>query len=226
MNVPWMPKQKIADIAAGVIGEYESIASHEVTPPIPVEDIIKQYLNLKFGFLDFQGKLGKSDILGATYVAHRLICINEALIDDPRRFFTSAHEAGHWVLHRKLVKKAERSKSGEGVIFCRSRDSKKPIEWQADYFASVLLMPERMVRATFELLYGSPPLRLYNVDSCYEGPLCFDPCVKNWHLIASTIRKVGGFLNVSKQAMMYRLLDLGLVVNETNAPIGWKKTHK
>jgi Zn-dependent peptidase ImmA (M78 family) len=112
-----------------------------------------------------------------------------------------------------------------GFIFCRIRDAKKPIEWQADYFASCMLMPETAVKDAFYTCYGAKPLILYNVKSAFCGPLCFDPCVETWPQIAGLIKEAGGFFNVSKQAMIIRLQDLGLVKNETQARLSWSESY-
>ena len=111
-----------------------------------------------------------------TYTA-RKICADISLERpeaEGRLCFTLAHEAGHWVIHREFVDSAHR---GGGFIFCRTRDAKKPMEWQADSFASCLLMPELFVREAFTRVCGSQPLVLHNVESAYAGPICFDPCV-------------------------------------------------
>jgi Zn-dependent peptidase ImmA (M78 family) len=47
--------------------------------------------------------------------------------------------------------------------------------------------------------------------------------VCNWPFIARAIQKTGGFSNVSKQAIIIRLQELGLVINETPAEIGWSR---
>jgi Zn-dependent peptidase ImmA (M78 family) len=112
-----------------------------------------------------------------------------------------------------------------GFIFCRVRDANKPIEWQADYFASCMLMPEAAVKDAFYKCYGAKPLILYNVKSAFCGPLCFDPCVETWPQIAGLIKEAGGFSNVSKQAMIIRLQDLGLVKNETRAKLSWSESY-
>jgi Zn-dependent peptidase ImmA (M78 family) len=112
-----------------------------------------------------------------------------------------------------------------GFIFCRVKDAKKAIEWQADYFASCLLMPEKAVKHAFYEIYGLKPLILFNVKSSFSGPICYDPCVENWPIIATKVRKAGGFKNVSKQAMIIRLQDLGLVKNETRARLSWKEAY-
>ena len=87
-----------------------------------------------------------------------------------RLCFILAHEAGHWVLHQELVDQAGRIGSGDRGIFCRMRDANKPIEWQADYFASCLLLPAKEVKKAFGLIYGEKPLMIYNVKSPFAVP--------------------------------------------------------
>jgi len=222
MKVPWMEKADIACTAGNVISEFEVRTGSCVAPPIPVDNIIEFGLGLRLNFEDLRRKLDMEDVLGATYVQSHKICADISL-DRPegegRLCFTLAHEAGHWVLHREFI---DRSGGGEGYLFCRSRDARKPIEWQADYFASCLLMPEAFVRDAFSRVFGPKPLVLYNVESAYAGPICFDPCVANWPAIADCVRRAGNFFNVSKQAMIIRLQDLGWVRNETRSPLAWR----
>lgn len=226
IRVPYIRKDKIADIASAVITSYRVKLGAPVEPPIPVEDIIERLLNVKLGFLDFEKKLGITGVLGATYVHNKMICINERLVNDPtegRLAFTCAHEIGHWVLHRKFIRRADASGREKETVICRTQNAKLPVEWQADYFASCLLMPKEHVRDTFFRTFGSDPLVLVNAKSSYNGPLCFDPCAANWHLIASEIIGFGNFSNVSKQAMIIRLQELGLIVNKTGAQMEWRR---
>ncbi len=227
MKVPFVPKFELAKKATAVLDDYRDLAGQIVTPPIPVQDIIKRFLGLKLAYLDFAEKLGMEDVLGATYVNARVICVNEKLLDsryEGRMAFTCAHEVGHWELHRDFVNVAARSEDGREVILCRSKDAKQPIEWQADYFAACLLMPEKEVREAFRTAFGRDYLELYNEKSSYKGsPLVFDPSVENWHFIAGAVCEVGGFSNVSKQSMIIRLQELGLLVNQTNGHMGWRK---
>jgi hypothetical protein len=44
---------------------------------------------------------------------------------------------------------------------------------------------------------------------------------KNWPKLAGMVKEAGGFANVSNQAMIIRLQDLGLVRNETRAHLSW-----
>jgi Zn-dependent peptidase ImmA (M78 family) len=228
MKIPWLPKKRIHEKAQRVITDYESETGNQVAPPIPLEDIIERGLNLKRACIEFEDDTIGSDVLGATYVSERLVCVNAKLLQrrhEGRLNFTWAHEAGHWILHRKFVVAERRSDSVGAKILCRTEDSKKPMEWQADYFAACLLMPEQFVHRAFQEAFGRWPLHVCNINSKLNGPLYFDPCIKNWHWIADSVREAGGFSNVSKQAMIIRLQDLGWVVNETHIRMDWKYTH-
>ena len=224
MKVPWLPKSGIQLIVEDVIAGYESKIGSVVTPPIPVEDIIERYFDLRIGFVDFEKKYGMQGILGATYVNKGLICANTALLgghNEGRLVFTFAHEVGHWVLHRKLVNGAGGSCIEKTAILCRKKDAKKPIEWQADFFAACMLLPEKWVRSAFEKAIGSQPLRFYNKNRTLDNSIYIEPCVNNWPFIAQAVREAGAFLNVSKQAVIIRLQELGLIINDTTAKVGW-----
>lgn len=228
MKVPWLTKKSIAAAAADVITDYEAKIKRCVQPPIPVENIIERGLNLKLGFSDLRKKLKLNDVLGATYVKDRMISVDSSLAENQnegRLCFTVAHETGHWTLHREYINQACRAGTDDAFIFCRIKDAKQKIEWQADYFASCLLMPKEAVKSAFYRCYGYRPLILYNVKGAFCGPICFDPCVENWPKIADVVKKAGGFSNVSKQAMIIRLQDLGLVKNETRANLSWAESY-
>ncbi|MGA9260334.1 MAG: ImmA/IrrE family metallo-endopeptidase [Desulfobacterales bacterium] len=226
MKVPWLPKSGIETIATDVLAGYEEMIGAPVAPPIPVEDVIERYLDLRIGFMDFEKTYGFHGVLGAIYVKDRLIYADNALLEDHsegRLNFTFAHEAGHWVLHRKFVTHAEDSRAERTAIICRKKDAKKPAEWQADFFAACLLMPEKWIKSAFEESIGTRPLLLHNEQRSLSGFHYIEPCVCNWPFIARAIQNTGGFSNVSKQAIIIRLQELGLVVNETTAEIGWHR---
>ena len=172
------------------------MAGYQVGPPIPVEDIIERYLEIGISIEDLEERLGKEDVLGATYVNSRMICINEKLLDDKaegRLIFTCAHEAGHWVLHRRFVSVAGRSEGQSDYIICRAKNAREPIEWQADYFAACLLMPEKDVKDTFFEVFGEKSIVLENIKSSIGGTSIYvDPCAENWHFLASMVCEAGG----------------------------------
>lgn len=92
----------------------------------------------------------------------RLIEINEdipQLVKDYEGFAAStiAHEIGHWILHIKpdevdrfLKLRQQGIKPNIQPFLCRSANDQKrndSIEWQAQYFASCLLMPKHILEA-------------------------------------------------------------------------------
>ena len=142
--------------------------------------------------------------------------------NEGRLIFTCAHEAGHWILHRHLVETAAALNRVNEAIVCRAKNAREPMEWQADYFASCFLMPDEETKKVFSQVFASEKLALDNVKSAFGGTaVCVDPCVENWHFIADMMREGGGFTNVSKEAMIFRLQELGLVVNRTGTRLGW-----
>jgi len=227
MKVPWLAKHHIEKQAVSVISNHELRQGVSITPPIPVEMIAEQSLGLQLSYDDLRARLGMDDVLGATYVRLKRICIDESLLDDEVRLnFTCSHEIGHWVLHRNLITFGTRSKGSGETIFCRTKDAFRPIEWQSDYFAACLLMPETAVVDAWNKTFGPRPLILYNArKSMRNGPLYFDPCAENWHLIASSVCQAGGFTNCSKQSMMIRLTELGLVQNRSGVGIGTYQSY-
>lgn len=123
-------------------------------PPLPVDaSMIAEFLDLDLVWdsipEDEQGK-----IAARILPLEKLIEINEN-IPQLRGGFgesTIAHEIGHWVLHidTETVNRYIRLKQ-KGVdirvkpFLCRSGDSLARIEWQAQYFAGCLLMPQHIL---------------------------------------------------------------------------------
>jgi len=234
VKVPWLSKDVITQIATDVLLGYEDKIGQIISPPIPVEDIIERYLELDLGYVDFYEKYGLENVFGALYVKKRTIAISESLFHDKnegRLIFTCAHEVGHWCLHRHYVDVACRESGEEGVVLCRSgRTGKLPVEWQADYFAGCLLMPEEMVQGAWEKAFALERniMQICNVKKSFrtmdfQGFKSFDTCVENWHIIADIVRTAGNFSNVSKQSMIIRLQELGLVKNLTGNRMDWSR---
>lgn len=224
MKVPWIAKKQIAEKAYELINNFQAMAGYAVRPPIPVEDIVERYLKLTLIYEDLEKILGQN-ILGATYVQSRTICVNERLFEDGpegRLVFTCAHEVGHWVLHRKYVNDEADNRSKDGAIVCTTLNARAPIEWQANYFASCLLMPEKEVREAFEKVCAPEPYVIRNsMDEISEKPQPDHPYLEHWPVISAAMCELGAFSNVSKHAMIIRLQDLGLLVNKTGKRMDW-----
>ncbi len=77
----------------------------------------------------------------------RKIIINEQSLELPKGFEESsiAHEIGHWELHidqTAISHFLERQDDIVEPFLCRNISSQQGMEWQAQYFASCLLMPQ------------------------------------------------------------------------------------
>ena len=165
-KVPYLPRGADRDAMPQRCSRNTRVrAASGSSPPIPIEDIVEKHLKLGVEFDDLHAVLGvprsgsesEPDILGAMFFDERRIVIDESL--DPeenpakegRYRFTLAHEGGgHWRLHRHLFAKDPRRRSLFDMprppsVVCRSSQAKEPIEWQADFYASCLLMPRRLV---------------------------------------------------------------------------------
>ncbi len=84
----------------------------------------------------------------------RQIEINEDILNLPQGFqeSTIAHEIGHWILHidqYEVDEVVKQSAINIGPFVCRVNSTQPQIasmEWQAQYFASCLLMPKHILQ--------------------------------------------------------------------------------
>lgn len=172
-KVPYLYEEQIERDAVMLLVEYAHARDVMIKPPIPIEDIVEKHLMLGIEFDDMHRLLNHPrsgpgldpDILGAIFFDERRIVIDESL--DPeetpskegRYRFTLAHEGGgHWRLHRHLFTKdpAQVSLFNEPSppsVVCRSSQAKEPVEWQADFYASCLLMPRKLVMAAWDEMF-------------------------------------------------------------------------
>lgn len=101
---------------------------------------------------------GEGAIAARILPLERCIEINEEILEMPQGFqeSTLAHEIGHWLLHVDLEAAESTSQKPHLPFVCRGnrelREGISPnltqlqsIEWQAQYFASCLLMPRHVL---------------------------------------------------------------------------------
>ena len=189
-------------IARKVISQYDPSLLH--TPaPIPIEAIIEKIYKLK---MDFQYIRKNGRILGETVFEDCMVPIYELrngegyklapfeagtiIIDvslfncrgDGRYRYTCAHELSHWVIDKDYY-----TQIGETAAMTkkstRSSEADKAIERQADRLACRILMPKGTLKMAFH----------HNRDQ------------------ANIVVYLAKFFGVSKEAMQYRLIELGLL---------------
>ena len=223
MEVPELSDEQIAAQADDLRARYSEACALPRSGPVKPQFYIWDYLDLEEGLsLDLESFLGSADAGGqiaGIMVAEDeggIIRIDAGIVDTPRYPFTTAHEIGHWVLHRKWVLKARRDGVDAHTITLKRDlgESTSRIEWQADRFAVHLLMPELLVRNEFKKRYGtrvfsfqgSSRSSLYKTKREYSTFLattgqspCMSPLYKEF--------------NTSQLAIAIRLEELKLVVD-------------
>ena len=161
-KVRYLREDAIERDANDLLREYSRACGVHVAAPIPVEHLLEFHLRLSLDFDNLHERLGipltgdVPDILGALWVDSREVFVDQSLDPEDRPWlegryrYTLGHEVGHWQLHRdQLGVSAGQgslfSREPEPIIVCRKSQAKERIEWQADYFASTLLMPRTLV---------------------------------------------------------------------------------
>lgn len=148
MIVPFIAKEKIEEEASHLLNEAYKGLGITLDGPVDIDSIIECYLGLSIDIAPLQ-----PEVLGAFYVAEKRVEINEDILpeNDKRRTgvfnFTLAHECGHYILHAPLL-----VANSQNVI-CRENESSSGIEWQANFFASSLLMPRELFIKAFNARY-------------------------------------------------------------------------
>lgn len=146
-NLSWKLRQNVRDHA---MTQGESIVelSDIESPPIEVFDIIKTEKLLYAEGADFGSDFdGRLEYLGHKYLLAYNTKYNRNRFDSaaihPRVRFTIAHELGHFYIenHRDILR------SGKARYTCTTErfQAEKELELQADYFATGLLMPSRIL---------------------------------------------------------------------------------
>lgn len=241
-KVPYLQEEQIERDAAGLLAEYEQARGVKIERAVPIEDIVEKHLKLGIEFDDMHRLLNHPrsglgldpDILGAIFFEERRIVIDESL--DPeenpnkegRYRFTLAHEGGgHWRLHRRLFAKdpAQVSLFNEPAppsVVCRSSQAKEPVEWQADFYASCLLMPRKLVMAAWDEMFPDCKPRVIAPTVPVEHPFVevrrvecrigdFDCSETDDNVLEGIARPLAEQFIVSPIAMRIRLEKLGLL---------------
>jgi IrrE N-terminal-like domain len=216
----FMKDQQFEDEAALLLAEYGAKHGQVTAPPVPVDDIVELYLKLTLELIDTRKMFGVDDVHGALWINEKRVGIDQRL--DPTRnpamlgryHFTLAHEAGHWRLHRHLFQHRANQHSlfPEGAdrpeYICRSSDT-EPIEYQANRFASCLLMPREMMKRAWHEWRGDmdpiymPDLRAERGDHATDEMLLED-----------AIRQLAVKFQVSPEAMRIRAEGMGLLLRK------------
>jgi Zn-dependent peptidase ImmA (M78 family) len=242
IKVRYLSEGKIEQDAELLLAEYEETAGASIKLPVPVADITTYHLALQLGFADLHQMLSipmlrdQPDILGAIWIHKEIILIDRSLNPEEnpsslgRYRFSVAHEIGHWRLHRCYVAKDANQTSlfdvpSEPTVICRSSQAKQPIEWQADFFSSCLLMPRRRIHDEWKDCLGrTRPLLVSDLRPnrqvmmraqtlIYEQGRNEADAVDD-ALFENVAKPIARRFGVSSAAMRIRLEKLGLLLRQ------------
>jgi hypothetical protein len=218
----FMNDREFEDEAALLLAEYGQKYEQVIAPPIPIDEIVELYLELRLTFDKMQELFGVDDVHGALWVNDKRVGIDHRLepTEHPamlgRYRFTLAHEAGHWRLHRQLFQRKANQLNllPEHVerpeYICRSSDT-DPIEYQANRFASCLLMPREMLKRGWHEWRGNmDPICLDDVVGDARRPEAGDTAGENM-LFERAVKPIADRFEVSPGAMRIRLIQLDLL---------------
>jgi len=213
----FLRKEALELQARQLLSEYGEKHSPFVAPPVDICAIAETFLGLRLDYVDLEKEHGKG-ILGAINFEKKNVYINTAL--DPvendgaegRHNFTLAHEIGHWQLHRYefLLPDNLRNRDSRMSILCRNDQRNEPREWQANQFASYLLMPKTMIQNAWRSRYGDKVLPVGDVEAFKRGD-DLKAVFKDYYLLVKDFAQI---FAVSGHAMRIRLVGLGLVCAE------------
>ena len=212
ISYPYLKNSTIEKESKKLLGDFSNKTGHKLSAPIPVFDII-EYLGYDVDFRK-DGIYEDKNLLGGTLIDQKTIEINENLSDHEGRMnFTAAHEVGHIILHVPFYNEKHGKDVSEHKIISRKDGGfegtkKEPEEWQADKFAAFLLMPSVLVKKAFHKNYNKPVnVRRKSILRIFFPKPAF---VKGYRIAEEVIRS-GKFDNVSKMAMLNRLIGMRLV---------------
>ncbi|MAT73448.1 MAG: hypothetical protein CMJ58_28525 [Planctomycetaceae bacterium] len=221
----FMKDQEFEDEAALLLAEYGNKHGQVAGPPIPIDEIVELYLELHLTFDDMRALFGVDDVHGALWVNDRRVGIDQRLepTENPamlgRYHFTLAHETGHWRLHRHLFQRKANQLTllpdnvERPEYICRSSDT-EPIEYQANRFASCLLMPREMLkRAWHEWRGGMDPFYLPDLRE-ESGDNGTDEMI-----LENAVRPLASTFQVSPEAMRIRAEGIKLLLRKREASL-------
>lgn len=171
----------------------------------PFEIAYELGLTYEESFINDFSQLGKID------VGNKHITMNCYGMENPNRYrFTMAHELGHFALHYPLFIKQNVYSVGENVqTLTIGNCETRRLEYQANKFASCLLMPGRILELLYSVYYK------FYVQDIYGGsirPLYYSSKQREtWGSYNNVVGNMAMHLKVSMMALNIRLQSIGLL---------------
>lgn len=179
--------------------------------PLETNDVAGKVLAKNFPMIEVRYDNLSQGLLGTIDLRNNIITLSEDIISDTNRVhFTLAHEIGHLVLHRKFLRKEFSSVDDYIDISILSDKNIKRMEYQANVFASYLLLPERKFYYEVALLFKE-----YSIT---KGRLYLDHQLCNRRNVSLILQRLSRKFQVSQQAIAIRLKNEKLLIETDNYP--------
>ena len=179
--------------------------------PLETNEVAGEVLAKNFPMIEVRYDNLSQGLLGTIDLRNNIITLSEDIISDTNRVhFTLAHEIGHLVLHRKFLRKEFSSVDDYIDISILSDKNIKRMEYQANVFASYLLLPERKFYYEVALLFKE-----YSIT---KGRLYLDHQFCNRRNVSLILQRLSKKFQVSRQAIAIRLKNEKLLIETDNYP--------
>jgi Zn-dependent peptidase ImmA (M78 family) len=151
-RVPYLPDSRLEALAFELLEQYQLEIESIQSPPVPVEKIADFLLELGLEWLDIPDT-DEAPVLAYLNPESRTIRLNERRLDLFEQFpglyeFTLAHEIGHYRLHLFSADHATK----QAFIYRHKQVVRDRREWQAERFASYLLLPAALLLPAVETM--------------------------------------------------------------------------
>lgn len=195
---------------------FKRLSSLIIDPSIATLDYADISIN-PFECADFYGLSYTTEVieekcqLALLDVGKNHVILDSAGLNNYHRYrFSMAHELGHYILHSRLFKEQSVVSVGESEeTLSISLKHSRRVEYQANLFASYLLMPKALVATLYEHFFETEIHQVYgdSLRALYYSPN--QP--ETWPPYKNVVLKMAQLLDVSQQALQIRLKSLNLL---------------
>lgn len=185
--------------------------------------LLKEYLAQKHG-IKITTFSNESKFLGNCSIKDGIIGIRNDLVGTSRELFVLAHEYAHFVLHKDILIDQDIYEGLESTDFNYQtgknelKNAKNWLEWQANYFASSLILPKFLCIAVLKYYLQQ--------ENNFKDFLYIDDQYHNIKFFNSIIEKVAIKFSTTKTTVTYKLKEFNLMVDNRKTKLVGQLIHE
>lgn len=211
LSVPYIEEHEVEKLSFSMLTEIQYVSG-----AVSLDDICKQFKE-RPGLVVKRGVNLQKGVLGKICFGPDIISIDDTQAATPERVrFTLAHELGHFALkHHKFMAQESCHEEDFDTDIIKTVDLKdvRRMEWQANFFASCLLLPKEQ----FERAFFKQVLQHELSDRGY-GLLYLDDQRCNIDTFYKVTEPLMNMFRVSRSTIKLRLLKLGFLNDAQRVP--------